>query len=353
MTTTTTTATKTSKTSPIPLPTANDNVNNNNNIKTANDIETFNGLISNTTDALRVFDLSRRNMLPRVRRRFTDAERAKIRSGSVFIFEEEESGIRRWTDGRLWSPSRILGNFLIYREIEKGAYGFIGGGGYSGDVDVDGSSGQNHQVQEDHISSLLGGGKVKKVNSKNSNMSPKPNGLLKKTISAKIDGMVHHLIAYFDEKDFIQSHKDGHANEANTHHSHDPTMNELRKIPIPTDLLLDQTFRKAPLIGNCAPEQRVKIAPKCVGDDLILNDDSCMDGLEDLDGLDEAAEDCNRYNNNEYEITNSITNYYKHPFQEQTSATIISEDDENNLYRNTEYPFLSEVDPILPNYFKD
>lgn len=339
MTTNTTTPTKT-KTSPIPLP-------------TANDIETFNGLISNTTDALRVFDLSRRNMLPRVRRRFTDAERAKIRSGSVFIFEEEESGIRRWTDGRLWSPSRILGNFLIYREIEKGAYGFIGGGSYSGDGG--GSNGQNHQQQqqqEDHISSLIGGGKVKKVNSKNSHMSPKPNGLLKKTISAKIDGMVHHLIAYFDEKDFIQSHKEGHANEANTIHSHDPTMNELRKIPIPTDLLLDQTFRKAPLIGNCAPEQRVKIAPKCVGDDLILNDDSCMDGLEDLDGLDGAAEDCNRYNSNEYEITNSITNYYKHPLQEQISATIISEDNEN-LYRNTEYPFLSEVDPILPNYFKD
>lgn len=34
-------------------------------------------------------------------------------SGAVFVFGEEESGMKRWTDGRLWSPSRISGNFLV------------------------------------------------------------------------------------------------------------------------------------------------------------------------------------------------------------------------------------------------
>lgn len=42
-----------------------------------------------------------------------------ITSGSVFVFDEDESGIKRWTDGFFWSPSRILGNFLLYRETEK------------------------------------------------------------------------------------------------------------------------------------------------------------------------------------------------------------------------------------------
>jgi hypothetical protein len=37
--------------------------------------------------------------------------------GSVFVFDEGESGICRWTDGRIWSPSRICGNFLVYREL--------------------------------------------------------------------------------------------------------------------------------------------------------------------------------------------------------------------------------------------
>jgi len=42
-----------------------------------------------------------------------------ITSGSVFVFDEDESGIKRWTDGFFWSPSRILGNFLLYRETDK------------------------------------------------------------------------------------------------------------------------------------------------------------------------------------------------------------------------------------------
>jgi hypothetical protein len=41
------------------------------------------------------------------------SERRMITSGSVFVFDEDESGIKRWTDGFFWSPSRILGNFLV------------------------------------------------------------------------------------------------------------------------------------------------------------------------------------------------------------------------------------------------
>ena len=84
-----------------------------------NEIETFYGLVENTLDALRIFQMCRDGRLNRVRRRLHERERRQIRSGSVFVFDEEESGIKRWTDGRLWSPSRILGNFLIYRELEK------------------------------------------------------------------------------------------------------------------------------------------------------------------------------------------------------------------------------------------
>ena len=84
-----------------------------------NEIETFYGLVENTLDALRIFQMCQDGKLNRVRRRLHERERRLIRSGSVFVFDEEESGIRRWTDGRLWSPSRILGNFLIYRELER------------------------------------------------------------------------------------------------------------------------------------------------------------------------------------------------------------------------------------------
>lgn len=36
-----------------------------------------------------------------------------VKSGAVFIFATEESGIKRWTEGLAWSPSRIDGNFLV------------------------------------------------------------------------------------------------------------------------------------------------------------------------------------------------------------------------------------------------
>lgn len=79
----------------------------------------WSGFIESTGDALLILEAARRGLIPRVTRRLVDAERKMITSGSVFVFDEDESGIKRWTDGFFWSPSRILGNFLLYRETEK------------------------------------------------------------------------------------------------------------------------------------------------------------------------------------------------------------------------------------------
>jgi hypothetical protein len=57
--------------------------------------------------------------MPKVKRRLREEERKLIRSGQVFVFDERESGIKRWTDGLVWSPSRILWNFLVYRQVDK------------------------------------------------------------------------------------------------------------------------------------------------------------------------------------------------------------------------------------------
>lgn len=57
---------------------------------------------------------ARRGVLPRVTRRLNELERrSMIRSGAVFVFSVEESGIKRWTEGLAWSQSRISGNFLV------------------------------------------------------------------------------------------------------------------------------------------------------------------------------------------------------------------------------------------------
>lgn len=55
----------------------------------------------------------------RVNRRLLDSERADlICSGSIFVWDEKEAGMRRWTDGKCWSASRVSGCFLTYRELE-------------------------------------------------------------------------------------------------------------------------------------------------------------------------------------------------------------------------------------------
>ena len=83
-------------------------------------VPTFHGFVQNSMDGLILFEACLSGKLHHVPRRPHDRERTNlIKSGSIFIYEENASGIKRWTDGVAWSPSRILGNFLIYRELDK------------------------------------------------------------------------------------------------------------------------------------------------------------------------------------------------------------------------------------------
>ena len=79
---------------------------------------TWYGFVHTTFDALMILEACLQGKLHHIPRRPHDRERPDIvRSGNVFIYEENASGIKRWTDGVTWSPSRIMGNFLVYREL--------------------------------------------------------------------------------------------------------------------------------------------------------------------------------------------------------------------------------------------
>ncbi|BGP24872.1 Gluconate transport-inducing protein [Rhodotorula toruloides] len=76
------------------------------------------GIVSSAQEAHAILEASKLGLLPRVTRRLTDDERLRfVRPGAVFVWEEEEAGIRRWTDHIKWSPSRVSGAFLTYTEI--------------------------------------------------------------------------------------------------------------------------------------------------------------------------------------------------------------------------------------------
>ncbi|KZP21200.1 hypothetical protein FIBSPDRAFT_891358 [Athelia psychrophila] len=75
--------------------------------------------IRDARDAHIVLEAVRRGLLPPIKRRLNEHERGlNIRSGAVFVWEEsnDETGLRRWTDSRLWSQSRMREPFLFYDE---------------------------------------------------------------------------------------------------------------------------------------------------------------------------------------------------------------------------------------------
>ncbi|KDQ58163.1 hypothetical protein JAAARDRAFT_129267, partial [Jaapia argillacea MUCL 33604] len=169
------------------------------------------GWIETTGDALLILEAARRGIIPRVTRRLVDSERKMITSGSVFVFDEDESGIKRWTDGFFWSPSRILGNFLLYRETDKRGAGHRGLRSEPSDY----SDSPQHGVKVEDASlsrpksevTRMGIDKHRErtlVGSLTNSYKFKPDGLMKKTFSLTIGGVSQHLISYYKIEDVEQ-----------------------------------------------------------------------------------------------------------------------------------------------------
>ncbi|PKY06822.1 hypothetical protein P168DRAFT_295766 [Aspergillus campestris IBT 28561] len=181
---------------------------------------TFKGYVGTTQDALILFEACLSGVLHHVPRRPHDRERSHlVRSGCIFIYEENSSGIKRWTDGVTWSPSRILGNFLVYRELEKPfppgekkramkkpnrrpvpsrpgepyPRQESNGSAYSPSPTT-GSFGERSQ-QSDMERALVG--------SLVDSYGFKDSGLVKKTMSVTVAGVTHHLVSYYSVEDVL------------------------------------------------------------------------------------------------------------------------------------------------------
>lgn len=132
------------------------------------------GYINNYEEAVLMVHAIRLRSLPHVTQRLTNDEREGIESGSIFCFVENADGMKRWTDGRIWSPSKICGEFLVYQEVPK------------------------------HLSK----NSIKKRKSSNENLLENDlitkiedfvdrTTLHKKTISIDFDGVTYHIISYY------------------------------------------------------------------------------------------------------------------------------------------------------------
>ncbi|MCJ1318277.1 hypothetical protein MMC15_003605 [Xylographa vitiligo] len=180
---------------------------------------TWDGHVSSTRDALVLFESCLKGDLRHVPRRPHDRERSQlIKSGSVFIYEENASGIKRWTDGVPWSPSRILGNFLVYRELLKPfppgekkratkrnkrvtkpgepypraeAEATVPSSPTTPGARSENGSAEGKEAERALIGSLI------------DSYGFKPDGLVKKTMSVNVQGVHHHLVSYYKIDDVI------------------------------------------------------------------------------------------------------------------------------------------------------
>lgn len=76
--------------------------------------------IDTRNDARYIVQACLQGRLPLVQRRPLTPERDAIaQSGHIFVYEENGCEFQRWTDGRKWTQSRVLGDFLIYGEQES------------------------------------------------------------------------------------------------------------------------------------------------------------------------------------------------------------------------------------------
>ena len=178
------------------------------------DIEpTFKGYIEDENDALLILQATLDGKLKHIPRRPYEIERPYlIVSGNIFVFIEEISGIKRWTDGVSWSPSRIANKFLIYKEVDKDNSSSIGKRKTSSRIKLPPlvKSSTNQDSSESNS------------NSKSDSNSPsasslrsvhplKYTGLVKKTISVSLKRPPYnyyenfHIVSYYTTEDVKQN----------------------------------------------------------------------------------------------------------------------------------------------------
>lgn len=168
------------------------------------------------------------------------------RSGCVYIYEEHSSGIKCWTDGIPWSPSRILNNFLVYRELHAPFSPGEKTRATKKPKKANGSTVKSESTSESSINGIFthhaaaqatGGSTGSDLErqvygSLIDSYEFKEGGLMKKTISINYRGAPHRLVSYYTADDVIN----GRLQQP----MHDPTLNRL--VPR-VELLASQNFR--------------------------------------------------------------------------------------------------------------
>ncbi|KAI9295607.1 hypothetical protein K502DRAFT_213454 [Neoconidiobolus thromboides FSU 785] len=76
----------------------------------------FIGFIDTVLDAFIISEAARRGEIKMMSKRPNVTRRNSIYDGMTIIFDETMTGMKRWTDGKVWAPSKLYNGFFLYEE---------------------------------------------------------------------------------------------------------------------------------------------------------------------------------------------------------------------------------------------
>ena len=146
---------------------------------------TYRGHVRTRQDAILLFEACQLDVLPKILRRLSRKERKNVISpGAVFVWDEVEAGIQRWTDGRLWGSITLSEEFIVRREMERKARR-LSLVQESTAMDVDGEASRRGSD-----------GDVQMEEGTTDDYHYKKNGLIRRSMTITSNGRQLHLVTY-------------------------------------------------------------------------------------------------------------------------------------------------------------
>ncbi|KAI1816236.1 Gti1/Pac2 family-domain-containing protein [Poronia punctata] len=199
-------------------------------------VPSFIGFLETTMDSLLLIEAAMQGRIPVAFRRPSEAERPRCyQSGHVFYFEEESSKLQRWTDGVMWSASRILTHYLVYREVIQTKNGKSKKKSAAKGKSTAPVTGLKARITTDPRY-IVQEADRKIIASLIDTFDFVLHGLIKKTFTLKLGGLTHHLVSYYRYDDV----KNGRLRTPSN------TASLAWIVPRP-EFLLAEKFDKAPL----------------------------------------------------------------------------------------------------------
>jgi hypothetical protein len=269
---------------------------------------TWQGFLDTTKDAMTVIEAALQGRLNHISRRPHDKERAEmLTSGTVLVYEENASGIKRWTDAVHWSPSRVMNNCLIYRQLvralkpeekkmalnpscgtkrkrkESTAHAVIKNGDREIQVLSDdeydcpsfdgapiGDAESANKVYANYAQSLTPDQQRRFCGSLIDSYEFKEGGLMKKTISVKYQGTHHHVISYYSLEDVVSGKLKRPFQDSKLAHIHPrPELLQGWKVSLEDEESKDMpliTGYSQPMQSGHLPPHVVDTVPRAIGE---------------------------------------------------------------------------------------